>query len=250
MLDNSSNNKRIAKNTLLLYARMLYSLFISLFTSRVILAALGFEDYGLYNVIGSVVTMFVFLRTAMGNSVNRFITYAIGKDEENRLKEIFSMSVLIHVSLALIIILLCETLGVWFLNTQMSIPVGREFAANWVFQFSVLACAASVICVPYDAEIVAHEKMEIFAFIQVLQSTLNLAIVYAVKYYSNDKLILYAFLLMTVQLMNVLIYVIYCRYHFSETKFRLVRNISLFKEMTGFAGWSLIGNMALSGWLR
>ncbi len=250
MSDTSANNKRIAKNTLLLYARMLYSLFISLFTSRVILAALGFEDYGLYNVIGSVVTMFVFLRTAMGNSVNRFITYAIGKDEENRLKEIFSMSVLIHVSLALIIILLCETLGVWFLNTQMSIPVGREFAANWVFQFSVLACAASVICVPYDAEIVAHEKMEIFAFIQVLQSTLNLAIVYAVKYYSNDKLILYAFLLMAVQLMNVLIYVIYCRYHFSETKFRLVRNISLFKEMTGFAGWSLIGNMAFIGYTQ
>lgn len=250
MSDNQSNNKRIAKNTLLLYARMLYSLFISLFTSRVILAALGFEDYGLYNVIGSVVTMFVFLRSAMGNSVHRFITYAIGKGDDKRLGDIFSMSLMIHTGLAVLIVLLCETAGLWFLNTQMTIPVGREIAANWVFQFSILACALSVICVPYDAEIIAHEKMGVFAFIQILNSTLNLAIVYAVKYYPQDKLIFYAFLLLMVQVMNRFIYGIYCSKHFPETKFHIVKDKALLKEMTGFAGWSLIGNMAYIGYTQ
>lgn len=244
MSDNQSNNKRIAKNTLLLYARMLYSLFISLFTSRVILAALGFDDYGLYNVIGSVVMMFVFLRSAMGNSVHRFITYAIGKGDEKRLGDIFSMSLMIHTGLAVLIVILCETAGLWFLNTQMIIPAGREIAANWVFQFSIIACALSVICVPYDAEIIAHEKMGIFAFIQILQSTLNLAIVFAVKYYSHDKLIFYAFLLLMVQVLNRIIYGVYCGRNFPETKFHIVKDKGLFKEMMGFAGWSLFGNLA------
>lgn len=250
MSENQSNNKRIAKNTLLLYARMLYSLFISLFTSRVILAALGFEDYGLYNVIGSVVTMFVFLRSAMGNSVHRFITYSIGKGDGTRLGDIFSMSLMIHTGLAVLIVLLCETIGLWFLNTQMIIPAGREIAANWVFQFSIIACALSVICVPYDAEIIAHEKMGIFAFIQILQSTLNLAIVFAVKYYSHDKLIFYAFLLLMVQVLNRIIYGVYCGRNFPETKFHIFKDKGLFKEMMGFAGWSLIGNMAYIGYTQ
>lgn len=244
MSDTSSDNKRIAKNTLLLYGRMLYSLFISLFTARVILNALGFEDYGLYNVIGSVVSMFVFLRSAMGNSVNRYITYAIGKGDQENLNKIFSMSLMIFFGLAIVIVLLCETIGLWFLNTQMEIPVGREVAANWVFQFSILSCALSVICVPYDAEIIAHEKMGVFAIIQVLNSTLNLAIVYAVKYFPQDKLIFYAFLLFLIQVMNRIIYGIYCSKHFSETKFHRVKDKALLKEMTGFAGWSLFGNLA------
>ena len=233
-----------------MYARMLYSLFISLFTSRVILAALGFEDYGLYNVIGSVVSMFVFLRSAMGNSVHRFITYAIGRGDKSRLNDIFSMSLVIHTGLAILIVVLCETIGLWLLNTHMKIPEGREVAANWVYQFSILACAISVICVPYDAVIIAHERMGIFAVIQALNATLNLAIVYAVKYYNDDKLILYAFLLLMVQVMNRIIYGIYCGRNFPETKFKWVANKSLLKEMTGFAGWSLIGNMAYIGYTQ
>jgi len=250
MQDSSSDNKRIAKNTLLLYGRMLYSLFISLFTARVILNALGFEDYGLYNVIGSVVSMFVFLRSAMGNSVNRFITFALGKGDEENLNKIFSMSLMIHTGLAVVIVLLSETIGLWFLNTHMEIPVGREMAANWVFQFSILSCALSVICVPYDAEIIAHERMGIFAIIQVLNATLNLGIVYAVKYFPHDKLIFYAFLLLMIQVMNRIIYGIYCGRHFKETKFHWVKDNSLLKEIFGFAGWSLIGNMAYIGYTQ
>lgn len=250
MPDNTANNKRIAKNTLLLYGRMLYSLFISLFTARVILNALGFEDYGLYNVIGSVVSMFVFLRSAMGNSVNRFITFAIGKGDMENLSKIFSMSLIIHTVLAIVIVLLCEAVGVWFLNTHMDIPNGRETAANWVFQMSVFTCALSVICVPYDAEIIAHERMGIFAVIQVLNSTLNLAIAFAVKVFAYDKLIFYAFLLMMIQLMNRIVYGIYCGKHFPETKFHWVKDKQLLKEMTGFAGWSLLGNMAVVGYTQ
>ena len=194
--------------------------------------------------------MFVFLRSAMGNSVHRFITYSIGKGDETQLGDIFSMSLMIHTGLAVLIVLLCETAGLWFLNTQMTIPAGREIAANWVFQFSIIACALSVICVPYDAEIIAHEKMGIFAFIQILQSTLNLAIVYAVKYYSHDKLIFYAFLLLMVQVLNRIIYGIYCGRNFPETKFHIVKDKGLFKEMMGFAGWSLIGNMAYIGYTQ
>lgn len=250
MLDNNANNKRIAKNTLLLYARMLYSLFISLFTSRVILEALGFEDYGLYNVVGSVVAMFIFLRSAMGNSVHRFITYALGKGDEKKLSDIFSMSLMIHTGLALLIVLLCETVGLWFLNSLMTIPEGREIAANWVFQFSVLSCALSVICVPYDAEIIAHERMGIFAVIQVLNSTLNLAIAYTVKYFVYDRLIFYALLLLLIQVLNRILYGVYCDKNFQETKFHWVKDKVLFKEMTSFAGWSLFGNMAYVGFTQ
>lgn len=239
----SSSNKRIAKNTLLLYARMLYSLFISLFTARVILNALGFEDYGLYNVIGSIVSMFVFLRSAMGNSVHRYITYSIGKGNFDDVKKVFSISIIIFTGLALLIVLLCETVGLWFFYEKLNIPEGRMTAALWVYQFSIITIALSVICVPYDAIIIAHERMNVFAYVQILNATLNLGIVYLVASYPYDKLIFYAFLLMLIQVMNRLIYGIYCGRHFPETKFRMVKDKKLLKEMISFAGWKLFGNM-------
>lgn len=245
-----SNNKRIAKNTLLLYVRMLYTLFLSLFTARVILNALGFEDYGLYNVIGSIVSMFVFLRSAMGNSTNRYITYAIGKGNINDVQKVFSLSIMIFTALALLIVLLCETIGLWFFYEKLSIPEGRMNAALWVYQFSIFTTALSVICVPYDAIIIAHERMNVFAYVQILNATLNLGIVYLVAISPFDKLIVYAFLLMLIQVMNRLIYGIYCGRHFPETKFLFIKDWSLMKEMTSFAGWSLIGNMIWVGYTQ
>ena len=244
MPDKSSSNKLIAKNTLLLYGRMLYGLFISLFTARVILNALGFEDYGLYNVIGSIVSMFVFLRSAMGNSTHRYITYAIGKGNLEDTQKVFSLSVLIFVGLALIIVLLCETVGLWFFYEKLNIPEGRMTAAFWVYQFSIITSALTVICVPYDALIIAHERMNVFAYVQILGITLNLAIVYLVSISPFDKLIVYAFLLMLIQVMNRIIYGVYCGLHFPESKFVFVKDWKLLKEMTSFAGWSLIGNLA------
>lgn len=242
-----SGNKRIAKNTLLLYGRMLYSMLLSLFTARVILNALGFEDYGLYNVIGSIVSMFVFLRSAMGSSTNRFITYSIGKGNAKEVNKVFSLSIIIFSGLALLIVILCETIGLWVFYEKLNIPEGRETAAFWVYQFSIIATALSVICVPYDATIIAHERMNVFAYVQILNATLNLGIVYLVTISPFDKLIVYAFLLMLIQVMNRLIYGIYCGRHFPETKFRFIKDWPLMKEMTSFAGWSLLGNMVWVG---
>lgn len=244
MPDNSSSNKKIAKNTLLLYLRMFYSFIISLFTARVILNALGFTDYGLYNVVGSIATMFIFLRSAMGNSTNRYLTYTIGKGDSSEIQKVFSLSIMIFTGLALLIIILCETIGLWFFYEKLTIPEDRMTAAFWVYQFSIITTALSVICVPYDAIIIAHERMKVFAYVQILNTTLNLGIVYLVAISPFDRLIVYAFLLMSLQVMNRIIYGIYCGRNFPETKFRFVRDRNLLKEMTSFAGWSLVGNLA------
>ncbi len=245
-----SNNQRIAKNTLLLYLRMFYSLILSLFTARIVLNALGFEDYGLYNVVGSIVAMFGFIRSAMGNSVHRYITYSIGKGNYEDVKKVFSLSIMIFTGLALLIVVLCETVGLWFFYEKLNIPEGRMTAALWVYQFSIITTALSVICVPYDAIIIAHERMNVFAFVQVLNTTLNLGIVYLVSVTPYDKLIIYALLLMLIQVMNRLIYGIYCGRHFPETKFHFVKDWPLMKEMTSFAGWSLIGNLIWVGYTQ
>lgn len=229
---------------------MFYSLIISLFTARVILNALGFEDYGLYNVIGSIVSMFVFLRSAMGNSVHRYITYSIGKGNFDDIQKVFSLSIIIFSGLALLIVLLCETIGLWFFYEKLVIPEGRMTAAFWVYQFSIFTTALSVICVPYDAIIIAHERMKVFAIVQVLNATLNLGIVYLVAASPFDKLIVYGLLLMLIQVINRLIYGIYCGRNFPETKFRFIKDLSLMKEMTSFAGWSLIGNMIWVGYTQ
>lgn len=244
MSDNSSDNARIARNTLLLYARMLYSLAISLFTSRVILQALGFEDYGLYNVVGSVVTMFTFLRSAMGNATNRYIAYSIGKGEHERMRTVFATCVSVHLIIAGVIVVLCEVVGLWMLYNKMVIPPGRMTACFWVLQMSIFTCALGVVCVPYDAEIIAHEKMSAFAFISILDSTLKLGVAFAVKYFPYDRLLFYGFLLLLISVMNRVIYGVYCHRHFHETRLTKGRvDKGLVKEMFGFASWNLMGNM-------
>lgn len=243
MPDSASSNKRIAKNTLLLYARMLYSLVISLFTARVVLNALGAVDYGIYNVVGSVVSMFVFLRTAMGNSTHRFVAFSLGKGDQQQLNKVFSTSVMIHFVIAIAIVFLAETIGLWFLYEKMVIPEERMIAAQWCYQFSVLTCFLSVICVPYDAEIIAHERMGVFAFVQVFNSTMNLVIAYILTITNSDRLIIYGLLLLSIQVLNRIYYGYYCNRHFKECHFKRTHDKQLIKEMTSFAGWSLIGNM-------
>lgn len=241
--NNISSNKRIAKNTLLLYARMLYSLVISLFTARVVLNALGAVDYGIYNVVGSVVSMFVFLRTAMGNSTHRYVAFALGKGDQQQLNKVFSTSIIIHFAIGIAIIVLAETVGLWFLYNKMVIPEERMVAAQWCYHFSVITCFLSVICVPYDAEIIAHEKMGVFAFVQMFNSTMNLVIAYLLVITNSDRLILYGLLLLSIQVLNRVFYGFYCSRKFEECHFTWMKDMSLIKEMTSFAGWSLIGNM-------
>ena len=238
------NNKRIAKNTLLLYFRMLFMMAVSLFTSRVILNTLGVEDYGIYNVVGGVVAMFGFLNGSMSSTTQRYITFALGKGDDKKLQTVFSTTLQIHAIIAFIIVLLSETIGLWFLYNKMQIPADRMDAAFWVLQCSIVSTVFMIMSVPYNADIIAHEKMSAFAYISVLEVVLKLVIVYMLVVFGVDKLILYAFLLLAIQIMIRLIYSFYCNRHFKETKYRHVWDKALFKEMTGFAGWSLFGNLS------
>ena len=178
MSDISSNNKRIAKNTLLLYFRMFFLMTVSLYTSRVVLSALGVEDFGIYNVVGGVVAMFSMLSGSLSAAISRFITYELGTGNQEKLKKIFSSAVTIQILLGVIIVLLAETAGIWFLNTKMVISSERLIAANWVLQFSIFTFVVNLISVPYNATIIAHEKMSAFAYISIIEAVEKLAIAY------------------------------------------------------------------------
>lgn len=244
MSDTSSANKRIAKNTLVLYVRMLFTMGISLFTSRVILQTLGVEDYGISSVVGGVISMFTFINAAMVSSTQRYLNFELVRDDANQLRSVFSTSLQIHALIALAIIVLSETVGLWFLNEKLVIPEARMTAAMWVYQCSILSCAVSIMSTPYNAVIVAHEKMSAFAYISILDVSLKLLVVYLLVVLPFDKLIILAILNLLVQLFIRYIYTIYCHRHFPESYFQFRFNKTLFKEMFGFAGWSFWGNLA------
>lgn len=244
MSEISVNNQRIAKNTLLLYFRMLFTMVVSLYTSRVVLNVLGIEDFGIYSVVGGIITMFAFLNTAMSSSTQRYLTFALGKGEILQLRKVFQTSVNIHWLIALLIFIFGETLGLWFLKEKMVIPLERLDAAFWVYQFSVATMMIMVISVPYNAAIIAHEKMSAFAYISVMEVLLKLLIVYLLYFTQSDKLILYAALLCGMQLLVRIIYSCYCGRYFEETHYKWGWDGRLFKEMTGFAGWNLWGGLA------
>ena len=238
----SDNNKRIAKNTLLLYVRMLFTMAVSLFTSRVILNTLGVEDYGINNVVGGIVTMFSVLSGSLSSSISRFITFELGKGNIERLKTIFSTGVNIQLGMSVLIIIIAEAVGIWFLNAKMNIPADRMVAANWVFQCAILTFVLNLLSVPYNAAIIAHEKMSAFAYISVLEVTLKLIIVYMLTISPFDRLKTYAVLLLCVGAVIRFIYGYYCKRHFEECTYHLVFDKPVLKEMTGFAGWNFLGN--------
>ena len=243
-MSNSANNKRIAKNTLLLYVRMLFGMLVSLYTSRVILQTLGVEDYGVYNVVGGVITMFTFLNGAMSSATSRYITFEIGKGNMEQLKKVFSTALQIHAIIALLIVILGETVGLWFLMNELVIPDGRMDAAMWVYQCSVVTAVVTIMSVPYNADIIAHEKMSAFAYISVLEIILKLAIVCLLVVLPFDKLKVYAVLLLMVGLLIRYIYTRYCHKHFEESHYIHRIDKPLLKEMSSFAGWSFWGNLA------
>lgn len=240
----SANNKRIAKNTLLLYVRMLFGMLVSLYTSRVILQTLGVEDYGVYNVVGGVITMFTFLNSAMSSATSRYITFEIGKGNMEQLKKVFSTALQIHAAIALLIVTLGETVGLWFLMNELVIPDGRMEAAMWVYQCSIVTAVVTIMSVPYNADIIAHEKMSAFAYISVLEIILKLAIVYLLVVLPFDKLKVYAVLVLMVGLLIRYIYTRYCHKHFEESHYIHRIDKPLLKEMSSFAGWSFWGNLA------
>ena len=247
MTHTAENNKRIARNTLLLYFRMLLTMTVSLYTSRIVLNILGVEDFGVYNVVGGVVAMLGFVTGSLSAASSRYITYALGEGNLNNLKKTFANIQAIHLIFALILIFLAETIGLWFLNNYIQIPIGRENAVFWVFQFSIITTSLSLISVPYNASIIAHEKMSAFAYISILDVTLKLLIVFLLQVINFDKLILYAAFLCSVQVIIQITYIFYCKQHFQETLVYPKIDKSQFREIVIFAGWTMNGNLALMG---
>lgn len=246
MADYSLNNRQIAKNTILLYGRSLFLLVLSLYTSRVVLQVLGVEDYGIYNVVGGVVAMFAILGSTMTSASQRFITYALGKGDSERLKKVFSTCVSLHIILGVIVLVLLEAVGVWFINYKLNIPSERQDIAQWVFQFSAFTFFVNIIAVPYNSAIIAHEKLDAFAYITILEGVLKLVVVLSLKAVPLDKLLYYAIFQFIVALIIRSIYTIYSSKNFEETKkVKYKIDKSLFKEMFAFSGWNLIGSGAL-----
>lgn len=241
-MENPSNSKRIAKNTVILYFRMFVMMAIGLFTSRIVLQTLGVKDYGTYNVVGGVVGMFTIVSSSLSTAISRFITFELGKNDKVRLNKIFSTAINVQLLIGLLIIILMELVGVWFLNTQLNIPEGRMGAANWVFQLSIVSFVLGLLMVPYNASIIAHEDMSVFAYMSLLQAVLKLLIVYALYISPFDKLITYAVLGFCVSLLMRSIYATYCKRHYEECTYHFVKDKQLLKEMTSFAGWNFLGN--------
>lgn len=228
----------------MLYIRMLLMMVVSLYTSRVVLATLGVTDFGIYGVVGGIVSMFSFINGAMATGTQRYLSFELGRGDMKQLKKVFSMSINIHLLLALIILLLSETIGLWFFYEKMVIPADRLTAAFWVYQFSIVATLVMILSVPYNAMIIAHERMSAFAYISIFEALAKLLVVYLLLLSGWDRLIFYAALILLVQISVRLIYGSYCKKHFVESTYYKVKDKALFKEMLGFAGWNFWGNCA------
>ncbi|WP_445432626.1 lipopolysaccharide biosynthesis protein [Chryseobacterium indoltheticum] len=240
---------KIAKNTLMLYFRMLLSMVVTLYTSRIVLNTLGIVDFGVYNIVAGVIVMFGFLNNAMTASTQRFLTYEKAKDNLAGLKKIFNISITIHLIIAVVILLLAESIGLWFLNTQLNIPDDRMIASNWVYQFSVISFVVSVYFVPYNAVIIANEKMNVFALLGIAEVALKLVVVFMLLLIDYDKLIVYSCLLLIVSVLIKISEKIYCSLSFDESKKnRFEWDSDLMKEMGDFAGWNLFGVVAGVGY--
>lgn len=248
MSEYSINRKKIAKNTFYLYLRMLLLMVVNLYTSRVVLHTLGVEDYGVYNAVGGFISMFSLISAALSTAISRYITFTLGEDNGEKLRKIFSTSVIILLFLSFILVALSETAGLWFMINKMTIPVEREFAAHFVYQFSVLTFLVNLLSVPYNAVLIAHERMAVFAYIGIFEGLAALGVALVLQFSSLDSLMLYALLMCLISLIVRLVYSLYCKRNFEETRGKLVFDKVCLKNMLGFASWNFIG--VTSGVLR
>lgn len=240
----SVDNKRIAKNTLFLYFRMFIIMGVTLYTARVVLDVLGADDYGIYNVVGGVVAMLGFLNGTLSTGTSRFITFELGRGDTDRLKRTFSTAFYVHVILAIIILLLMETGGLWFLHNKLQIPQERMFAASVAFQISIVTTLLSITQVPYTAAVMAHERMGIYAYVSIFEALGKLGVVYLLSIAQYDKLIFYAALIGVLQLLVMLYYRYYCAFNFQESRLTLTFDKGIAKELMGFSGWNVIANLS------
>lgn len=244
----SVNNKKIAKNTVFLYIRMLFVMAVSLYTSRVVLEILGVDDFGIYQTVGGIVGMLTFINSALSTGTSRFITFELGKNDKKRLKATFSTTVSMQVLLILLIVIIAETAGLWVVNNKLQIPEGSKNAALWAYHLSILTTVFSLLSVPYLASIIAHEKMNLFAYLGIYEVCAKLGIVYLLTLSNINRLIFYALLLLIIQISVTLYYMIYCNLKFNECRYRMIFDKKIFRQISGFSGWSLFAasSMALN----
>lgn len=240
----STNNKRIAKNTMLLYMRMLLLMLVSLYTSRINLHALGVVDFGIYGVVCGVVGMFYIVSNALIGSINRFLAFEIGTKNQERLNKVFCTAKGIQYVIVVVVLLLAETLGLWFLNYKMIIPADRLLAANWIYQFSTISFCLDLMVIPYTANIIAHERMSAFAYISILTAIGKLIVAWTIMIAPIDRLIWFGALILVNSTIIRSVYIFYCKRNFEECNYKFQFSGSIWKEMFGFAGWNFIGTIA------
>ncbi|RKU63465.1 lipopolysaccharide biosynthesis protein [Parabacteroides sp. AF19-14] len=240
----SENNKRIARNTLFLSIRMIFVLSLTFYTTRVILNLLGVVDYGIYNVVCGFVSMFTFLNTSMSNGIQRFYSFELGKNGEKGLNEVYNTAIILQLLLAIFLILSTESLGVWYINYKMEIPQDRLFAANWIFQLSLLNFIVIIMQVPYTAAVIAYEKMNFYAIISVLDAILKLLFIFVIPVFKSDMLIVYGVFMLLVSMVDFSLYYIYCKHCFEGIKWKFCRRNDLFKSVLVFSGWNIFGSFS------
>lgn len=241
-----SNSSRIAKNTIFLYIRSIIVLLVTLYTSRVVLRVLGVSDYGIYNVVGGVISMIGFLNTSMVATYQRFFNYEMGRKNDDGVIAYFRSATAVQLLISALIVVIGETLGLWFVNSQLTIPDGRMIATNWVYQAAIVSFVLMMFQAPYGAMIIAYEKMNIFAFISILDVFLRLGIVFLIQQLPGDKLIAYAFMLSCVSLVDFALYIAICKTKLSIGKFKILWDKSRIKELLGFSSWGMLDSLALS----
>ena len=241
MAYSSENNKRIAKNTIYLYIRQIVVIVVSLYTSRVVLQVLGASDYGLYGVVAGILTMFAMFKGALQTGTQRFLNVAIAEEDDNKLKRIFSVSFGVHVFISVALFVIMQTVGLWFVINFLNIPEGRLNAAIWVYELSCVAFIANLLQLPFQSCIIAHERMNIYAYMSIFDVIMKLVVILLIQYLTFDKLILYSILLFVISISSIIIYNFYCRRNFQECKFKIVRDKQIVKEIAVYSGWNLLG---------
>lgn len=243
-MNSINNQKRILQNTVMLYIRMAVIMLVSLYVSRIVLNELGETDFGIYNIVGSVVVSLVFIQNTLSSATQRFLSFELGRGDEKRTREVFSMAMTIHYLFIIVVVIILETIGLWFLNNVLSIPENRIFAANIAYQFSIAAFALNIIRIPYNAVIISYEKMNAYAILSIAEALLKLTIAYVLLVVSSDKIIVYAAMILSVTFAINLLYVFYCKIKYKQIcRFQFVNDKTLFKEMLGFSGWTMLGGV-------
>lgn len=243
----SSSSRTIAKNTLMLYTRMLLGIIVSLYTSRVVLQVLGVEDYGIYGLVGGIVSLFTFINTTLSGATSRFLAFGLGEENAKKMRDIFNSALLLHLIIAGFVFLLAELVGIWIINNKLTISQERLFAANVVYQCSVVSAIVNITQVPFNSIIIAREKMDIYAYVELVTCFMKLGIVYLLLIWSYDKLILYAVLVLLVSVFVAFFYRVFCLRKFPETRFKWIWDSSLLLPMIEFSGWNLFGIVAYTG---